>query len=53
MQTVFTPNIIPTKPAELSKINEKRVGKKFFFPLNGKNKKKIYFFLVNTVTSQA
>ena len=43
---MFAPNIIPTKCAELSKIIEKWLGKTF--PLNWKNKKKIYFFLVNT-----
>ena len=48
MQTVFTHNIIPTKHAEPSKINEKWQGKKLSFSLNGKNKKKIYFFSVNT-----
>ena len=44
MQTAFTPNIIPTKRAEPSKINEKWLRKKLRFPLYGKNKKKIYFF---------
>ena len=49
MQTVLTPNIIPIKHAEPSKINEKWLGKKLSFPpLNGKNKKKIYFFSVIT-----
>ena len=50
MKTVFTPNLIPTKRAEPSKINEKWLWKKLsFFPLTEKNKKKIYFFFsVNT-----
>ena len=40
MQTLFTPNIIHTKCAEPSKINEKWLGKKVkFFPRNRKNKK--------------
>ena len=46
---MFTPNIIPTKHAEPSKNNKKMTMKKVkFFPLSCKNKKKIYFFLVNT-----
>ena len=48
MQTLLTPNIIPTKRAEPNKINEKWLWKKLSFSLNGKNKKKIYFFSVNT-----
>ena len=40
------PNIIPSKRAEPSKFNEKRLGKKVeFFPLTEKKKlKNIYFF---------
>ena len=51
---MFAPNIIPTKRAELSKINERRLRKKLTFRLNEKKKKKekkkkIYFFFsVNT-----
>ena len=46
---MFTPNIIPTKRTEPSKINEKWLWKKLrFFPKQKKRKKKIYFFLVNT-----
>ena len=44
MQTAFIPNIIPTKRAEPSKNIEKYLWKKLSFLLNGKNKKKIYFF---------
>ena len=47
MQTVFPPNIIPTKCAEPSQMNEKWLYEKSkVFPLNGKNKKKIYLFSV-------
>ena len=44
------PNIIPTKRAELSKINEKCLGKKvkFFFSLTEKIRRKFTFFSVNT-----
>ena len=46
---MFAPSIIPTKHAEPNKINEKRLRDCQVFPLSGKNKKKIYFFLlVNT-----
>ena len=49
MKTAFTPYIILTKRAEPSKINEKWLWKQLsFFSLNGKNKKKIYLFSVNT-----
>ena len=41
---MITPNIIPTKRAEPSKIIEKRLEKSKVFPFDGKkNKKKIYF----------
>ena len=46
MQTA--PNIIPIKRAEPSKINEKWLGKKLSFSLNGKRKKNIYLFSANT-----
>ena len=46
---MFPPNIIPTKPAEPGKINEKYFEKKLsFFPSTEKIKRKIYFFSVNT-----
>ena len=46
---MFAPKIIPKKHAEPSQTNEKWPGKKVkFFPLNEKNKKKIYFLSVNT-----
>ena len=52
---MFAPNIIPTKRAELSKINERRLRKKLTFRLNEKKKKKkkkkkenLLFFSVNT-----
>ena len=45
---MFAHNIIPTKCAEPSKINKKWLWKKLSFSLNGKNKKKIYFFSAYT-----
>ena len=49
MQTVFAPNIIPTKPAEPGKNNEKLLWKKVkFFPFTEKIKRKFTFFSVNT-----
>ena len=49
MQTAFTPDILPTKRAELSpKKREMTIKKVKFFLLTEKNKKKIYFFSANT-----
>ena len=45
---MFTPNIIPTKHAEPAELTRNDYEKKVSFPLNGKNKKKIYFLSVNT-----
>ena len=47
---MFTPNIIPTKCAELGKIIEKWPGKTLSFSPSRKNNKKIYFFSVITKT---
>ena len=49
MQTACTPNIIPTRCAELNKIKENCLGKvTVFFSSKRKKLKEIYFFSVNT-----
>ena len=42
------PILYPLNALSQAKLTRNDYGKSYIFPLNGKNKKKIYFFSVNT-----